>query len=367
MFLALKEIKHAKLRYALIALIMILTAFLVFFISGLAQGLSSADSSALRQVDADYLFLNKEAEGNLTQSELDPATLNTAKAQLGEEQAAPLSIQLGTVTKNDSEKKTYVTFFATDMDSRLAPEVTEGRMISNGTENEIVVNESIQSSGYEIGDTMKESTTGTEFTIVGLIEGQTFSHAPAAYINLKEQKLLRAAYPHQPPLLFNAIAVHGTESDAAEAEKKIDHVEAVTIDEAIKGIPGYSETQGSLTMMTTFLFIISAVILAVFFYVITLQKIGQFGVLKAIGTKTGYLARSIVVQIVLLAVVSLALAILLSFGVARILPETMPFELSGMLIARCSLIFLIVDILGSLISLRRVAKADAIKAIGGVH
>lgn len=363
MFLALKELNHAKFRYVLIGIIMVLTAFLVFFVSGLAQGLASADSSAVRALHADYLLLNKEAAGNLSQSELNEQALTTARAQLGSGHADPLSIQLGTVSRANSGKKTYISFFATDMNGRLAPKISEGRTISNNTNHEVVVNDSIRNSGFSIGDKMKETVTGTEFTIVGFIKDQTFSHAPAAYINLKEQKLLQSAYPNK--LHFNTLIIHGTKADADALAEKLDTAEVKNIDEVIKGIPGYSETQGSLTMMMTFLFIISAVISTVFFYVMTLQKTGQFGILKAIGARTRYLALGIIVQVLLLTAISLVMSALLCYGVASILPPSMPFELSQALILKCSVVFLIVDLLGSLISLRRVAKADAIKAIGG--
>ncbi|HHQ0972437.1 TPA: ABC transporter permease, partial [Listeria innocua] len=41
MFLALRELKHSKLRYILIGLIMVLIAWLVLFVTGLANGLAN--------------------------------------------------------------------------------------------------------------------------------------------------------------------------------------------------------------------------------------------------------------------------------------------------------------------------------------
>lgn len=44
MFLALNEIMHSKLRYALVAGVMFLIAYLVFFLTGLAYGLAQDNS-----------------------------------------------------------------------------------------------------------------------------------------------------------------------------------------------------------------------------------------------------------------------------------------------------------------------------------
>ncbi|WP_186725776.1 hypothetical protein [Rummeliibacillus sp. SL167] len=56
-------------------------------------------------------------------------------------------------------------------------------------------------------------------------------------------------------------------------------------------MPGYKEMQGSFTMMKVFLFIIAAFVSSVFFYILTIQKSHQFGVLKAIGAKSWYIAK----------------------------------------------------------------------------
>ena len=51
MFLAIRELKHSKVRYLLIGLIMVLVAWLVFIISGLANGLSAENASSILCMD----------------------------------------------------------------------------------------------------------------------------------------------------------------------------------------------------------------------------------------------------------------------------------------------------------------------------
>ncbi|MNI85234.1 FtsX-like permease family protein [compost metagenome] len=116
--------------------------------------------------------------------------------------------------------------------------------------------------------------------------------------------------------------------------------------------------------MVAFLFIIAAFVLAVFFYVMTIQKMNQFGVLKAIGAKMSYLARGLISQVLLLSITSLVIGIGLTYGVSLLLPESMPFELNAGVVVICTVLFLFVSLLGSLLSLNRVAKVDAIEAIG---
>lgn len=50
---------------------------------------------------------------------------------------------------------------------------------------------------------------------------------------------------------------------------------------AIKGMPGYMEENGTTVMMLVFLVAISAFVIAVIFYVLTIQKTQQFGSLQS--------------------------------------------------------------------------------------
>jgi putative ABC transport system permease protein len=132
-------------------------------------------------------------------------------------------------------------------------------------------------------------------------------------------------------------------------------------------MPGYSETQGSLLMMITFLFIISAFVSTVFFYVITIQKTNQFGMLKAMGAGTGFIAKGMIIQVVLITMISFGLSLLGVTGMIQLLPEEMPLEISLSLILWTGALFLILNIIGSLLSVYRVSKVDALEAIGRVE
>ncbi|MBH0357151.1 ABC transporter permease [Bacillus thuringiensis] len=62
-------------------------------------------------------------------------------------------------------------------------------------------------------------------------------------------------------------------------------------------------------MIIAFSLVITSLLIVVFFYVVTLQKTQQLGVLKAIGTKNPYLTYNLVVQAVFLSVVALLVGV----------------------------------------------------------
>lgn len=362
MFLALREIKHAKMRYLLIGFIMVLIAWLVLFVSGLAKGLSSANASSIQNMKADYLVLQADSENRLTRSILSEEKVKDIQ-QYAKQAATPLGVQMTTITPDQTAKKTDATFFAIDMNDRLAPTVVEGKRITNSTTDEVIADRSLKDDGFALGDHIKDQASGKVFTIVGFTEGQSFSHTPVIHINKQEWAPIHESNA-QFKQAFNAVALHVDKNSAQQLANNVSGVEVISKDQALQGIPGYKEEQGSLLMMIVFLFVIAAFVLAVFFYVITIQKINQFGVLKAIGAKSSYLARNIISQVLTLSVVSLAISIALTYGMSLILPGSMPFALSPQLVVGCSVLFLTVAVLGSLLSLYRVIKIDAIEAIG---
>ena len=61
MFLAINEIRHSKLRYALVIGVMFLIAYLVFFLTGLAYGLAQENRMAVDKWNASDIFLSEKA------------------------------------------------------------------------------------------------------------------------------------------------------------------------------------------------------------------------------------------------------------------------------------------------------------------
>lgn len=363
MFLALRELQHAKLRYLLIGFIMVLIAWLVLFVTGLAQGLSSDNASSIQNMKADYLVLQEESDHRINRSVLTGEIWNEVQSRPGGNPATPLGVHMNTLTKEGSAAKFDAAFFAIDVESMLAPRVVEGTMISNTDADLVMADRSLKEDGYRLGDRIVDQATGATFTIAAFTEGQSFSHAPVIHMNFEGWKALQPN-PAKPAPIYNAIAWNGTPEQKEALVRDVSGIEMITKEEALQGIPGFQEEQGSLIMMIVFLFVIAAFVLAVFFYVMTIQKMNQFGVLKAIGAGTGYLVRSLIFQVLTLTIVSLTISIGLTYGVSLLLSGIVPFSLTPSVVLLCSLLFLAVSLMGSLLSLYRVIKIDAIEAIG---
>ncbi|QJC51550.1 ABC transporter permease [Paenibacillus albicereus] len=368
MFLALREMRHAKLRYALMAAILILVSFLVLFVTGLARGLSYANASSVVHMPADGFVLSADAEHRLARSELDAARTERIGELAGAGHAEALGVRMATVAV-DGGGKADAAVLAVDPDGWLAPPVAEGAPLGPDDTGLAVADAKLKDAGARIGGVMTDASSGRSWKIIGFTEEQSFSHTPALFVSPAEWEQLAqsarggtGAEGGEPA--FNAIALQGDRERLEAIAAEMPDAVLLSKQQVIEAIPGYSAEQGSLTMMIAFLYVISAFVLAVFFYVMTLQKLGQFGILKAIGARTGYLARSVAGQVLLIAAASLAASLLLIAGFRAVLPDALPFRLDeSTLLATCAL-FLATSAAGSLLSVIKVARADALEAIG---
>lgn len=372
MYLAIREMRYAKGRYALIATIMVLVSFLVLFVTGLAQGLAYDNAASVKNMAATHFVLEQDSNHRFTRSQVDQDQLDQARSVVGQENAEPLGVKMTTVSPMGDTKKIDVTLFMVNPEGWLAPAVTEGTPITDQTNGQVVVDHKLAESGVTIGTVLVDQASGMEWTVGGFVQNESFSHSPVVSLNEQEWVTLQggsrttqgSADTNANTPIYNAIAVKDAGEQVDGLSAAMPDTEVITKSDAVSAIPGYKEEQGSLLMMIAFLYVISAFVLAVFFYVITIQKTSQFGILKAIGTRNGYLAGSVSLQVFILSVGSLVISVLLVRLFESILPASMPFQLGLSTLALTCVLFILMSMAGSLFSVWKVTKIDALDAIG---
>ncbi|GAS80406.1 ABC transporter permease [Paenibacillus amylolyticus] len=372
MYLAIREMRYAKGRYALIATIMVLVSFLVLFVTGLAQGLAYDNAASVKNMAATHFVLEQDSNHRFTRSQVDQDQLNQARSVVGQENAEPLGVKMTTVSPTGDTKKIDVTLFMVNPEGWLAPTVTEGSPITDQTKGQVVVDHKLSESGVTIGTVLVDQASGTEWTVGGFVQNESFSHSPVVFLNEQEWSALQggsrtsqgSADTNANAPVYNAIAIKDAGEQVDGLSAALPNTEIITKSDAVSAIPGYKEEQGSLLMMIAFLYVISAFVLAVFFYVITIQKTSQFGILKAIGTRNAYLAGSVSLQVLVLSVGSLVISVLLVRLFESILPASMPFQLGLSTLALTCVLFILMSVAGSLFSVWKVTKIDALDAIG---
>ncbi|WP_212927435.1 ABC transporter permease [Oceanobacillus sp. J11TS1] len=355
MFLAWNEIKNNRLRFTLVIGVLMLISYLVFFLSGLANGLEQLNREAVDKWEADGVILTEESDLRLQQSILSTDDFDGA----GVDEYTELS-QLSAIASN-GDKKVNVYIFAVEPDSFMMPNVTEGDNFAG--RGEVIADDTLKEDGFKIGDELSLSSTDETLEIVGFTDKARFNAAPVLFTDAETLETLHSRKMTEADEdVVNAFIIRTDNLDDVEAAEALQVVDTETF---IENLPGYTEQNLTLTLMIYFLFIISAVVLAIFLYVLTIQKISIFGVMKAQGISSRYLAGSVVAQTFLLSLAGVMIGFVLAVITGLFLPAAVPVAFNYLEMLVYGTVLIVVSIIGAFISVQTIVRIDPLKAIGG--
>ncbi|UXR82248.1 ABC transporter permease [Staphylococcus sp. IVB6214] len=351
MKLAISELTFYKFRYALILFIVVLLASMVLFITGLAQGLARENVSMLNGFQTDRYVVQKDSENLLEKSRFTPET----QAEI-EKVTEDQPIKIAQVSTKFNDYKEDMLF--TNIPKKEWPQLEKGEYPQN--EREVVLNSKLKGEGIQVGDWIQIPERDQKIQVVGFFDHAMHSHANVAMMTdegltqVAGKQIATAVYP-----------LHDSGKATVTELESIDGVKVVTKDDLKAAIPSYQAEQLPLNMMVVSLFVITAIVLTAFFYVMTIQKTPEIGILKAVGIKTGHLLWALILQILFVTMLGVLIGIGLVVGLSMFLPATMPFIVTPTLIMLTIVIFIFVTLVGALLSFIRVYRIDPIEAIGG--
>lgn len=356
MFLAYKELLKEKAKFALITFVILLVGYLTFFLTSLAYGLATSYTLTINAWGANAIILDKNADNNLARSLIFERDYQSI---FKPETMALLGFGATTV---ETSKPTEVAIFGIDMNSFIAPKITEGRAIQ--TNDELVVSSELKQNGINIGDRINLQRSSSSYKVVGFTEEAKFQAQPLIYSNIETWRQIVAEGS-------GMTAMKDTSSVSAIVLKQpIDvaslegtKLGSVSLHDFIFSLPGYQAQVLTFSLMIGSLVVITSFVLAIFMYILTLQKVSIFGVLKAEGIPNSYLASSVVFESIVLALVGLSSGFVLTLLTNYTLPSGVPFTLNYLFFALVAALFILFTVVGSLFSVRAITKIDPIKAI----
>ncbi|CQR45958.1 FtsX-like permease family protein [Paraliobacillus sp. PM-2] len=339
MNIAWKEMKKNKAKFLILGSIVFLISLLTFIISGLANGLSDDNASLIKDLPEGQFYMSEDAEQTYNLSTIDNETQDQILSEHTDSTA--FSIQRGFV--NDNDDKQHGVVFVTSTDSNLFKNVDSG---------EIILDRSLKDDGIKVGDTLTNNQFDDTFVVKGFVAQKKYSHSPVAYINTADYKQMYRTEEMQ--LIFipdanDSLTFSGLESFSNKA--------------FLQTIPSYSAEQMSLNMIVWFLVVISGMLFAIFFYMMNVQKIGLYGILKAIGVKTSTLFKMMWTQMLVITSIALVLSVLLSQLFNQVAPEGMPFSLSIMTTIQLAIVFFVIGFIGATLSGLQIRKVGPLQAI----
>lgn len=356
MFLALREIKHEKIRYALIVAVIALISYLIFILSALSLGLANQNTAAIKSWRVESVALNKDANANLGQSMLTKADLeaipkSSKTATLG---VTPISAK-DSQGHHDTVSAQFIGLNSSEYVARdLKP--IQGRLAQD--DHEVVVSDKFKDAGYQLGDKLSLGLAKGTYRIVGFVTNATYNIGPVVYGSLADWQAVKGVTP--------SIVASGVINQGQF--KTFDKTKAVTVisrQTLFDKLPGYQAQNLTFTFMIGFLAVISLLIITIFLYILTVQKKPSLAVLRAQGIPSRFLIKNTFNQTLLILVVGVALSFSLALLTSQLLPTAVPMYFDLPLLGAMSAGIIVTGLLGSLIPIFIISRIDPITVIGG--
>lgn len=364
--LALQEIRRKKLQFGLISLIVGLVVYLLVMISALGTGLLSAMSGAVNSFDADLVVFSADSNDSFLRSELTAEQRDAIVELAGADRTGGVGYMAATVQQDLATED--VALFGFEPRSIAEPAVRSGRALQG--EGEILIDRSLsRSTDLQVGDqiTMRNALIDYDFTIVGEVDEGQFLGLPSAYVVLDQWREMR--YPGQggDAPASSVLLVRGdTGNLGARIEAAVPNSSVLSKSDAISAIGGVTEQERVVMAIEFFGFVIGALVIGSFFFVLTMQRAYEIAIFKALGASSWYVFGQLVRQVVAVALVGLALGVPLALVTEAALPSDIPLRITGGAFLTGAVSITIAALLGSLLSARQVVRVNPMTALGQV-
>ena len=354
LFVALRDIRFARGRFALMGAVVTLITTLVVLLYGLTGGLAAGASSAVSGLPLPSVVFGApqgaDPEVSFSNSSISADQQAAWQTAPGVRSVAPLGIAMSRLTSGGAA--TSVSLLG--VPAALLPPLESGRAPRDG---QVAVSAGTAArDGITLGGTV---TVGAQqLTVSAITADRSYGHAPSVWTTEPTwQRISGAARP-------GALAVDPGSADTAALDRA-GNTDTVSRSAALAGIDGFSAEQGSLRMIQGFLFAVSALVVGAFFTVWTVQRRTDIAVLKAVGASSGYLVRDALTQaLILLLGGALTGAAVGTAGGALLGGSGMPFALSAATAAVPVLAMVLLGLAGAALTVRRITSVDPLTALG---
>jgi putative ABC transport system permease protein len=408
--LGIRELRRRRLVFLLIMGVVSLVAYLVIMVNAIGVGMDESSGSAVNGFRADAIAYSELSGRSIIFSEFTSGEVEELRTLPGVRQAGVLAYISAIYPRRDGLLKPGA-FFGFDPGSVAAPEVVSGRTLTLDDRDGMLADRTfLRLSGKKIGDevTITLRKRARTFRILGAIDEGYFFFQPVAYIlrpvltemlygidledaadglSLARIPPTAAAAAGLPvgdgetrrplpgggeipeaianpfPISASILLLHGKELKG----KVHEGTELLDKPTAFANIEGVALERQVVAALTVLGYAVGAAVTTVFFYLLTLQKIPQIGMLKAIGATNGFVVRQMLVQVLLIAAIAIAISLsfaVLSDRVMDRIPDTVPVVLSEQTMATTFVLLIGTAILGTLLSAAQILRVDPIIALG---
>ncbi|MBP2268248.1 putative ABC transport system permease protein [Pseudarthrobacter sp. PvP004] len=358
MFLAIRDIRFAKGRFALMGGVVALITLLLVMLSGLTAGLGNQSTSAIAALPAQQIVFGapagSEATASYTESEVSTAQLETWREQPGVTSAQALGISQTRFQSLGGGGTPSGTANAAVFGGSLAPSAVE-----DGT---VIVGETLAKElSLEAGSLVRVG--GTDLKVSNVVEDQWYSHTGVVWTTLDTWRTIA----HAAPGTATVLAVKHDAGSTVDLDAANTAAGTVSTDPegSFQALGSYKSENGSLMLMQAFLYGISALVIVAFLTVWTVQRTRDIAVLKALGASSGYVVRDALAQAALVLLVGASVGGLVGLAGGIFAAQAAPFLITPMTTLAPIAGIILLGLAGAVLAVRNVTKVDPLLALGG--
>lgn len=369
MFLALREMRRAAVRFALLVAAIGLLVFLILFQQALRDALITSFVGGIRNQSAPVLVYSVDAQRTLQGSVIPPPLEEQIRSADGIGRAALVGQGTFTATVDDGEP-VDVAVLGTDDRGLVHPaDLTSGRPAS--ADGEAVGSEVDFSVGDRVEIVPAAGGEPVEIEVVGVARDVQLSVTASLFTDLATyESASLAANPDATTVLPNALAVEPADgvTDAqvvAAINDNAPDAEALTRADAADKSPGVAQVAQSFQVIFLLYALVAPLVTGLFFLIVTLQKAGSLTLLRAIGAPAPALGRSLFVQVVIVIGAGLLVGTALYYPLSQAEVGTLALRFDVNAVLVWSVLLMVLGLASAVVSLRRVLRIDPAEATSG--
>jgi putative ABC transport system permease protein len=370
MFLALKEMARAKVRFGLLIAAIGMLVFLILFQQSLQNGLLTSFVGAIRNQTAPVLVYTVDGQRVIQGSIVTPDLEQLVRS--APEVGAVGRIGQGTFTVDTSaaEGRYDTTILGYDDPALGAPAALSGGRMPEAPE-EAIASEADVSIGFGVGDTVVVQPGGLEISIVGVARDVQLNAGPTLFVPYDTYvDAVRSANPDAGDPLPNVLAVAPADgvgdADVVSAINALSlDLDALAKDDAADQTPGVSQVRQSFQVIFLLYGLVIPCVTGLFFLIVTFQKAGALTLLRAIGAPAGRLVSALLLQAAMVLGAGFVIGVALYFPVSQQRLGGIPLRFETNAVIFWAVLLALLGIGSSLLSARRVLAIDPIEATTG--
>jgi putative ABC transport system permease protein len=372
MYLALREMRRAKTRFALLVGAIALLVFLILTQQALQDGLITSFVGAIRQQSAPVLVFSTDGQKTLQGSVIPPPLEQLVRATEGVGAAGRIGQGTFTVRVDGGEATSDAAIIGAD-DRSLGGvrHVDRGRQVEE-------FGEAVGSAtDFSVGDRVQVVPVGVPggegptFMVVGLVDEARLQVTPSLFTSWAGYEgAARAANPEAETILPNVIGLRPADGTTAEqlvaaVNARSEDADALTRAQAATEAPGVGQVQQSFRVIFLLFGLVVPLVTGLFFLIVTLQKSASLTLLRAIGVDAATLVRSLLFQVVVVVAGGLLVGTALYWPLSQQTVGAIVLRFDATAVGFWSLLLVALGLLSALVAARRVLRIDPIEATAG--